>query len=169
MNSYLKTALIVCISATLVVTGVITYALVKGDDDSWLGTGGSLTSFSSYDQLSSFLSESMDDEYPQSTYYREDFALSGDSPESSTDYSTTNVQVSGVDEEDIVKTDGEHIFVAGGDTVTIVEAYPPDEMEIVSRLNSADLIGDKGDNTNLHVTGMYVSDDRLVVISNLFI
>jgi len=36
------------------------------------------------------------------------------------DYSETNVQVSGIDEGDIVKTDGKHIFIAKNKTVTVI-------------------------------------------------
>ncbi|MBD3330423.1 copper amine oxidase [Candidatus Peregrinibacteria bacterium] len=45
-----------------------------------------------------------------------------------TEYSTTNVQVEGVDEADIVKTDGENIYIVKGDNVRVVKAYPADEM-----------------------------------------
>ncbi|HDI06753.1 MAG TPA: hypothetical protein ENF76_00095, partial [Candidatus Bathyarchaeota archaeon] len=49
-------------------------------------------------------------------------------------YSKTNVQVEGVDEADIVKTDGEYIYVISGDEVIIVKAYPPEQASIVSRI-----------------------------------
>jgi uncharacterized secreted protein with C-terminal beta-propeller domain len=54
---------------------------------------------------------------------------SGDasSPASSTgDYSDTNTQVAGVDEGDVVETDGRHLFVLAGDGVDIVSAVPAD-------------------------------------------
>ncbi|MFX1577827.1 MAG: beta-propeller domain-containing protein [Promethearchaeota archaeon] len=52
---------------------------------------------------------------------------SGDSPrgvEGISGYSTTNVQVEGVDEPDIVKTDGTYIFTITDEKVAVVEAYP---------------------------------------------
>lgn len=53
------------------------------------------------------------------------------------DFSTTNVQVEGVDEGDSVKTDGRHIYAISGDgkTVTVVEAHPPEKARIVSEIN----------------------------------
>ena len=39
---------------------------------------------------------------------------SGNSPAETGDYSGTNNQVSGVDEVDLVKTDGQHLFVLAG-------------------------------------------------------
>ncbi len=55
------------------------------------------------------------------------------------DYSTTNIQVGGVDEDDIVKNDGKYIYAISGNNVQIIEAYPASESKIVStiRLNSA--------------------------------
>lgn len=168
MNSHLKTAMIICVAATLVVSGVITYAIVKGDGDDWLGTGGTLAAFSSYNQLSGFLDDSMNDEYQYLSFYRDDLTLGGDSSESSTRYSATNVQVSGVDEQDVVKTDGEHIFIASGNVVTIAKAYPADEMEVLARLNATDLTDDYDDDMQWHVSGMYVFQKRLIVVSYLF-
>jgi len=51
----------------------------------------------------------------------------------SMDYSTTNVQVAGIDEPDYVKNDGKYIYVISGDTLTIVDAYPAYGAAIVSK------------------------------------
>ena len=66
---------------------------------------------------------------------------------SATDYSQTNVQVEGVDEADIVKNDGKYIYTIGTsydyasqggyynseqNKVTILQAFPPTDMKIVS-------------------------------------
>lgn len=51
-------------------------------------------------------------------------------------YSKTNVQVEGVDEADIVKTDGEFIYVIRDSILIILKAYPPDEAGIVSRIQA---------------------------------
>ena len=45
-------------------------------------------------------------------------------------YSTTNVQVRGVDEADIVKTDGQYIYQVNNGRVVVVKASPPGEMKI---------------------------------------
>src|SRR4030042_6152865 len=71
-----------------------------------------------------------------------------------TDYSTTNIQVEGVDEADVVKTDGEYVYIVRDRTVIIVRAYPPEEARIVHRLNVSQPIAD-----------IYVSGDKLVVFS----
>jgi len=71
---------------------------------------------------------------------------------SATDYSTTNIQVAGVDEADIVKTDGEYIYLASGNKTIIVRAYPPDQAQVLSEIEL------KGT-----VIGIFINEDRLVV------
>lgn len=51
----------------------------------------------------------------------------------SADYSSTNVQVAGVDEPDFVKNDGKYIYLISGDTLTIVDAYPALAAAIISK------------------------------------
>jgi len=59
------------------------------------------------------------------------------------EYSTTNIQVAGVDEADIVKNDGEYIYVVSSTNVFILKAYPGEEAEILSEitLNDTNLVG----------------------------
>ena len=60
----------------------------------------------------------------------------GSSPANTGGYSGTNNQVAGVDEGDLVKTDGEHLFVLAGDGVDIVNAWPADELGVVSHITT---------------------------------
>ncbi len=76
----------------------------------------------------------------------------GTTVQSSPSYSETNVQVEGVDEADIVKTDGKYIYFASGGTVVIVSAYPPREAEVLSRIKLGGT-----------VVGLFVNDEKLVV------
>ena len=68
-------------------------------------------------------------------------------------YSTTNVQVAGVDEADIVKTDGRYLYIASGCNLTILKAYPPEELEVLSTLT-----------LNSSIVGLYIYEDRLAVL-----
>ena len=68
------------------------------------------------------------------------------------DFSGTNVQVEGVDEADIVKTDGAFIYLVRSGEVVIIKAYPAEEAEVVSRISF-----------NGTVQDMYVSGDKLVI------
>ena len=71
---------------------------------------------------------------------------------SAPDYSTTNIQVAGVDEADIVKTDGEYIYLVSGERIIIVKAYPPEQAQVLSEI---ELEGT--------ATGLFINGDRLVV------
>ncbi len=68
------------------------------------------------------------------------------------DYSTTNVQVAGVDEGDIVKTDGKYIYAISGNNVVIARAYPADNSEITARIK-----------LNSNISGIYLSGNKLAV------
>ncbi|NLW06706.1 MAG: hypothetical protein GX039_01805 [Clostridia bacterium] len=72
------------------------------------------------------------------------------------DYATTNVQVQGVDEADIVKTDGRYIYQVNNQRVIIVRAYPAENMQVVSSLQF------KGE--EFTPQELYVDDKYLVVI-----
>ena len=70
------------------------------------------------------------------------------------EYSTTNIQVAGVDEADIVKTDGEYIYLVSGNNVSIVKAYPPTGAEVLSKITFSN---------DTYPVGIFVGRDRLAV------
>lgn len=49
-------------------------------------------------------------------------------------YSHTNNQVDGVDEADIIKTDGNYIYTITGQTLFIIKAYPGEDAKVVSTI-----------------------------------
>lgn len=70
------------------------------------------------------------------------------------DFSTTNVQVEGIDEADIIKTDGNYIYVAWGDQISIIEVVSEAEQKIVNQFK---VPGDPFD--------LFLEKDTLVVLS----
>lgn len=50
------------------------------------------------------------------------------------DYSKTNVQVEGVDEADIVKTDGHYIYAVSGNNLFLISASPAESSSILSKI-----------------------------------
>lgn len=74
------------------------------------------------------------------------------------DFSTTNIQVEGVDEADIVKNDGRYIYMLSGSTVSIVDAYPPEGAAIIA---SIEVDGNPQE--------LYINGDRLVILGNEYI
>ncbi|MDP6670593.1 MAG: beta-propeller domain-containing protein [archaeon] len=79
------------------------------------------------------------------------------SSDGSSDFSTTNVQVEGVDEADIVKTDGKYIYNFSKGKLVITDAYPIQGSRIVS---STELNG-------AYPLEMFVSEDKLLIFGNI--
>jgi len=69
-------------------------------------------------------------------------------------HSETNQQVSGVDELDTVKNDGQYIYTITNNTVAIVQAYPATNAALVSKVTVSGTL-----------QGIFVVDNRLVVVS----
>jgi inhibitor of cysteine peptidase len=85
-------------------------------------------------------------------------AMAADSSggESASDYSTTNIQVEGVDEADIIKNDGKYIYVVSGNKVVIVNAYPAENMEVLSEIEIE----------NGSIGEIFLNEDKLIVFAN---
>ena len=79
------------------------------------------------------------------------------------DYSDTNTQVDGVDESDIIKTDGEYIYILRGEELVIAKAQGVDT-SVVSRIKLVTTEnGSEG-----YPSEIYVSGDRLVVVMSTY-
>jgi uncharacterized secreted protein with C-terminal beta-propeller domain len=78
-------------------------------------------------------------------------------PATDTGFSTTNVQVAGVDEADQVKTDSQYIYLFAGQKFEIVRAWPASDLAVVSHswIEGTPL-------------GLYLFGDRGTVISNVY-
>ncbi|HJN75197.1 MAG TPA: beta-propeller domain-containing protein [Myxococcota bacterium] len=71
-------------------------------------------------------------------------------------YSDTNTQVSGVDEADLIETDGTHIYVLAGDSLVITKAWPAEDIDQIGRVGIEGI-----------ADGMFLTGDLLVVVSQL--
>ncbi len=129
--------------------------------------------FSNYDQLKQFLEDNVVLSANQSGFgsswtktmtmdsARQPEALNlgnasagiGAAKESSTvepDYSKTNVQVEGVDEADIIKTDGNYIYALAEKKLFIVKAAPADQAQVVSAIKF------KNNPQEIYINGNYL-------------
>lgn len=119
-----------------------------------------LLRFSSYSELKMYLNETSDRlQYyywnargglPSAVTFSEFKSASVD-----IDFSKTNIQVEGVDEADIVKCDGEYIYLALNERngkVLIVKAYPPEDAQVVAEIK-----------LNGTIVGLFINKDRLIV------
>ncbi|MFH0896527.1 MAG: beta-propeller domain-containing protein [Candidatus Bathyarchaeota archaeon] len=112
---------------------------------------GPIRRFSSYDELKNFLNEGT--KRGSYTPNLDSTVLSAFNSAETPDYSETNVQVAGVDEADIVKTDGKYIYLVSGRNIFIVLAYPAEDSKILSKMELTRAI-----------SGIYVSGDKLIIL-----
>jgi len=129
--------------------------------------GSRLKSFTSYEQLRDFVTASS----KYQGYYSTDsgpwgwaggLRLSGGLETQSfgdssllPQYSLTNVQVEGVDEADIVKTDGTYIYVISNQSIVILKAFPPEDIQILSRIQ-----------TDGGIRGIFINENKLVILED---
>ncbi|MFH1779789.1 MAG: beta-propeller domain-containing protein [Candidatus Micrarchaeota archaeon] len=53
------------------------------------------------------------------------------------DYSSTNIQVEGVDEADVLKNDGDFLYVVSEGKIKILKAFPASELKLLSVINES--------------------------------
>ncbi len=78
--------------------------------------------------------------------------------EGSDDFSTTNVQVEGVDEADIVKSDGKYIYNFSNNRLVITDAYPIETAKTVSITSFEDI----------STIEMFVLNDKLLLFGQTY-
>ena len=81
-------------------------------------------------------------------------------------YSSTNIQVAGVDELDMVKTDGTYLYVASQNEVDIFLAYPATDLHVVTRLALSNLTGNSTLAGSLQATGLFLNGHHLLAVAN---
>ncbi|MDY7020735.1 MAG: beta-propeller domain-containing protein [Cyanobacteriota bacterium] len=133
----------------------------------------SIDQFNSEDQLKTYLVEDALEKYSdlfgQETsygYYPFDvtlnstiFAETDITGTSTVNFSETNTQEQGVDEADLVETNGEYIYQVTGQTLTIVDARNSEQLTLASETDLKDLGS---------IEGAYLYNDQLTIISTTF-
>jgi uncharacterized secreted protein with C-terminal beta-propeller domain len=155
----MKKIVVLIVLATAIVGASIPFYL---EEPHYYASLSPLRRFSSYEELKSFVKASSQVHpdyfwgFPSQTLGpREMVADSSTKGSSVPDYSTTNIQVEGVDEADVVKTDGEFIYVVSNNSVFILKAYPAEEAEVLSKID-----------LNGTVRGLFINQGRLVVFED---
>ncbi len=77
----------------------------------------------------------------------------------SSETSETNVQIEGVDEGDIIKTDGDRIYRIDGNTLTVIELLENGAMETVLNLS---MDSENPDESFTYYRELYLTDDYIV-------
>lgn len=134
-----------------------------------------LTTFTSTEALTNFLKTNSQTQGPFSLYGPSDvevfrsssgpllpgsinaFTAAADTTGETYQHSGTNIQVAGVDEADIVKTDDNgYMYVLSNDTVYILVAYPPAQARVLAKIKFA----------GMYPIGIFVNGERLVVLAS---
>ncbi|HOI13371.1 MAG TPA: beta-propeller domain-containing protein [Methanoculleus sp.] len=149
----------------LVIAAIIGTALAS--EDAGAEAYGDLRKFASKEEIEAFLKEHAQGGWSDGGYTwapgtaGQETAMDAPAPTSAPsaptaarDYSTTNVQVQGVDEADFLKNDGKYIYIISGETLAIIEAFPADDAKIVSETR-----------IDGNPTALFLSGDRLVVFA----
>jgi len=135
-----------------------------------------VNTFSSYDDLQDFLKNNLeinnyygwgfDDASQSRSMLESGTSKSGDSvpggnfeSDGSVDYSETNIQVEGVDEPDIVKTDGTFLYVLANQTIFILRGYPAEDAVVLSKISIED---------DVYLSNLFINDDALIVFGNSY-
>ena len=169
----MKSKILYALTAIMVTLIVVDIAILfyNPGNPSVIGNdySGDLKKFSSYKELSDFIAKSSS---ANGRYYAEfagtmksssgpQTASAGamqDSSSSAGEYSTTNIQVEGVDEPDMVKNDGKYIYTINGQKIIITQAYPADSMRIISEID-----------INKSAYEIFLNEDKLIVFANDYI
>ena len=158
----------------LVVAGLVyiskNQTIVRGSNEPY-----DVKNFNSYNELNTFLHKSQEntanynlniggvqfsDGAERSTTINSATAL-GDSSKASgsapsVDYSGTNIQVAGVDEPDIVKTDGTYLYVVSNNTIKIIYAYPAENTSLLATITV---------NQTQSIQNIFISGTRLIIFT----
>ncbi len=75
------------------------------------------------------------------------------------DFSKTNIQVAGVDEPDIAKTDGTYLYIVANSKIYIIQAYPVMMAKILSTITV---------DATITLNNIFINGDHLVVFGNSY-
>ena len=146
---------------------LIAFLYIVNNQNSYVGVSGEengLKQFASVSEYKAFVDKYKSDSgnggiFEESAGFAKatDSASAGASGSSGNEFSGTNVQVEGVDEADIIKSDGEYIYVLSSSAgrLYIVKAYPAENMSLLANISV-------GENAR----EMFLAGDKIVVVGS---
>jgi inhibitor of cysteine peptidase len=157
----------VVVAVITVILIVVLLVVVKNQEPVIINEDEIANTFESIDDMKSFIEKnSLEQRNYRGVMLESATFATGASPkaamdsssggESASDYSTTNIQVEGVDEADIIKNDGKYIYVVSGNKVVIVNAYPAEDMKVLAEIEIE----------NGSVGEIFINDNQLIVFAN---
>jgi len=134
------------------------HVLIPTEDSATNGRTG-LKKFSSYEEMENFIMAGYQEGMSWSIRIPALAPPLEIGPTTNTvDHSTTNIQVEGVDEADIVKTNGKYVYVVSGNKVFIIDAYPAENARILSEIKGSE-----------NPREIFINGDKLTVLGWKFI
>ena len=83
----------------------------------------------------------------------------GGRSDSPSEYTDTNVQEAGVDEPDLVKTDGTHIYMIANNSLQVLTSWPPEETARVGQYDFP---------SNVYPSTLFLKDEMVAVFSSIW-
>lgn len=167
---------IIAVSFVMVVIASTTYVLITINPNMEIMPGFpqyDISNFESYDEFNSYLKNNYDMNNEKYNFPEISFTTgirseaSGDlnqditvTEDSDNFYSDTNIQELGVDEPDIIKTDGNYLYVISNLNLYIIYSYPAEDAEIISIITF---------NESERPNNLFINGDRLAVITQAYI
>lgn len=169
----LQTGYAVCLGTAIVALGLVA-GCPQIIDPTPTGSAGKLVRFQSADEMLSFFRERVNERRNGAGNFFErlggfgaaplafDEATAGaDAPQDADDggsnFTTTNLQEADVDESDVIKTDGTHIYIARGNALKVVRAAPASELAEIGALD-----------LDVYVSEMYLRGDALILLAQQY-
>lgn len=160
------------LAGLLIITALLLGISVKPEQSA----AGEPAKFASYDEMVNYIEKNTqlinqfdrwyggvrvgimaDQAMPEAKLMKEAENVAQDAGESSAspDYSRTNNQVQGVDEADLVKTDGKYLYIISSNKLSVIQAYTTSEAKKLSEIKFAD-----------QPLEAFINGDTLVVFGN---
>jgi len=164
METFEKGFIAFVLAGAMIAVGIIGFSMNAEEEEN---SSQYLSNFSSYRDLANFLEDHAASYRGDYAYWRDGAPLLSGGDENSASHSETNIQVEGVDESDIVKTDGQYIYLVASNHVSIIKAYPPEDLANVSFIYPEDLATDEIDANRIYIEGVYLLPGKLIVLSSV--
>ncbi|WP_198135863.1 beta-propeller domain-containing protein [Pontibacillus chungwhensis] len=117
-------------------------------------TSKELPAIGSEEELKAILKKFQNEDSSMRMTVEESADVSASSEDSASSSSKTNIQVNGVDEADLVKNDGEHIYYARNNDIVIAKGSPIEKAKVLTKIDDENFIPNQ----------LFLYNDRLVVL-----
>ena len=149
----------ICVTLLIALLGLGLFYVANNENTTKIDK---VTQFRSYDEIYNFIKDNTGNSQPLWKGQLENAIISANEAMVDKSFSNTNVQVEGVDEADLIKTDGNYIYALSDNMVYIIKVTDG-IMNIESSIKLSDI-----ENTYSSSSEMYLYENRLIIISHFY-